>query len=40
MKARPYSTPHRNDTANQWWGPIRSGEYQDYYEKQYGRKLG
>ncbi len=23
-----------------WWGPIRSGEYQDYYEKQYGRKLG
>ena len=22
-----------------WWGPIRSGEYQAYYEKQYGRKL-
>jgi dTDP-glucose 4,6-dehydratase len=22
-----------------WWGPIRSGEYRDYYEKQYGRKL-
>ncbi len=24
----------------QWWGPIRSGEYREYYEKQYGRKLG
>ena len=24
----------------EWWGPIRSGEYRDYYEKQYGRKLG
>jgi len=24
----------------EWWGPIRSGEYQAYYEKQYGRKLG
>ncbi len=23
-----------------WWGPIRSGEYQEYYEKQYGKKLG
>ena len=23
-----------------WWGPIRSGEYRDYYEKQYGRALG
>jgi dTDP-glucose 4,6-dehydratase len=23
-----------------WWGPIRSGEYRDYYERQYGRKLG
>jgi len=23
-----------------WWGPIRSGEYQAYYEKQYGTKLG
>jgi dTDP-glucose 4,6-dehydratase len=23
-----------------WWGPIRSGEYREYYEKQYGRKLG
>jgi dTDP-glucose 4,6-dehydratase len=23
-----------------WWGPIRSGEYADYYERQYGRKLG
>jgi dTDP-glucose 4,6-dehydratase len=22
-----------------WWGPIRSGEYRAYYEKQYGRKL-
>jgi dTDP-glucose 4,6-dehydratase len=23
-----------------WWGPIRSGEYRDYYEHQYGRQLG
>ncbi len=23
-----------------WWGPIRSGEYRDYYERQYGLKLG
>ncbi len=23
-----------------WWSPIRSGEYRDYYEKQYGRALG
>ncbi len=23
-----------------WWGPIRSGEYQAYYEQQYGTKLG
>ncbi|MEA2456105.1 MAG: dTDP-glucose 4,6-dehydratase [Thermoleophilaceae bacterium] len=22
-----------------WWAPIRSGEYRDYYERQYGRKL-
>jgi dTDP-glucose 4,6-dehydratase len=22
-----------------WWGPIRSGEYRAYYEKQYGRAL-
>jgi dTDP-glucose 4,6-dehydratase len=22
-----------------WWGPLRSGEYRDYYEKQYGRAL-
>jgi dTDP-glucose 4,6-dehydratase len=24
----------------QWWEPIRSGEYRDYYERHYGRKLG
>jgi dTDP-glucose 4,6-dehydratase len=24
----------------EWWGPIRSGEYREYYEKQYGRTLG
>jgi dTDP-glucose 4,6-dehydratase len=24
----------------EWWGPIRSGEYRDYYERHYGRKLG
>ena len=23
-----------------WWSPIRSGEYRDYYERQYGRRLG
>ncbi|HEY1687245.1 MAG TPA: dTDP-glucose 4,6-dehydratase [Solirubrobacteraceae bacterium] len=23
-----------------WWEPIRSGEYRDYYERQYGRALG
>ena len=23
-----------------WWAPIRSGEYRDYYEKHYGRALG
>ncbi|HEY8465183.1 MAG TPA: dTDP-glucose 4,6-dehydratase [Solirubrobacterales bacterium] len=22
-----------------WWGPIRSGEYREYYERQYGTKL-
>ncbi len=24
----------------QWWGPLRSGDYRDYYERQYGRALG
>ncbi len=23
----------------EWWGPIRSGEYREYYERQYGRAL-
>ena len=23
-----------------WWSPIRSGEYLDYYARQYGRRLG
>lgn len=23
-----------------WWGPVRSGEYREYYEQQYGIKLG
>ena len=23
-----------------WWGPIRSGEYREYYVRQYGRSLG
>ncbi len=23
-----------------WWGPIRSGEYRTYYQRQYGRALG
>jgi dTDP-glucose 4,6-dehydratase len=26
--------------SESWWGPIRSGEYRDYYERQYGRALG
>jgi dTDP-glucose 4,6-dehydratase len=24
----------------EWWGPIRSGDYRAYYERQYGRALG
>jgi dTDP-glucose 4,6-dehydratase len=24
----------------EWWGPIRSGEYREYYEKHYGKALG
>jgi dTDP-glucose 4,6-dehydratase len=23
-----------------WWEPIRSGEYREYYERQYGKALG
>jgi dTDP-glucose 4,6-dehydratase len=23
-----------------WWAPLRSGEYRDYYERQYGKALG
>jgi dTDP-glucose 4,6-dehydratase len=23
-----------------WWGPIRSGEYREYYARQYGQQLG
>jgi dTDP-glucose 4,6-dehydratase len=23
-----------------WWSPIRSGDYRAYYERQYGRALG
>ena len=23
-----------------WWAPVRSGEYREYYERQYGRALG
>src|ERR1700760_2998829 len=23
-----------------WWGPIRSGEFREYYERQYGKALG
>jgi dTDP-glucose 4,6-dehydratase len=23
-----------------WWGPIRSGEYRQYYEQHYGKSLG
>jgi dTDP-glucose 4,6-dehydratase len=23
-----------------WWEPIRSGDYREYYERQYGRALG
>jgi dTDP-glucose 4,6-dehydratase len=24
----------------EWWAPIRSGEYREYYERQYGRSIG
>ncbi len=24
----------------EWWEPIRSGEYREYYERHYGRALG
>jgi dTDP-glucose 4,6-dehydratase len=23
-----------------WWEPIRSGDYREYYERQYGSSLG
>jgi dTDP-glucose 4,6-dehydratase len=29
---------YRDNTA--WWEPVRSGDYREYYERQYGRKLG
>jgi dTDP-glucose 4,6-dehydratase len=29
---------YRDNAA--WWEPIRSGDYREYYERQYGRKLG
>jgi dTDP-glucose 4,6-dehydratase len=29
---------YRNNTS--WWEPIRSGEYREYYARQYGRALG
>jgi dTDP-glucose 4,6-dehydratase len=29
---------YRNNT--EWWEPIRSGEYREYYARQYGRSLG
>jgi dTDP-glucose 4,6-dehydratase len=29
---------YRENTA--WWEPIRSGEYMDYYRRQYGKALG
>jgi dTDP-glucose 4,6-dehydratase len=29
---------YRDNAA--WWVPIRSGEYREYYERQYGRTLG
>jgi dTDP-glucose 4,6-dehydratase len=22
-----------------WWGPIRSGQYREYYERQYGQRI-
>jgi dTDP-glucose 4,6-dehydratase len=27
-------------THEAWWGPIRSGDYRAYYQRQYGRALG
>ena len=35
--ARTFEWYRRNE---EWWAPIRSGEYRDYYEKHYGRALG
>jgi dTDP-glucose 4,6-dehydratase len=29
---------YRDNT--EWWEPVRSGDYREYYERQYGRKLG
>jgi len=29
---------YRDNAA--WWESIRSGDYREYYERQYGRKLG
>ena len=23
-----------------WWEPIRSGDYREYYERQYGSRIG
>jgi dTDP-glucose 4,6-dehydratase len=31
-------TWYRDNEA--WWEPIRSGEYREYYERQYGKRLG
>jgi dTDP-glucose 4,6-dehydratase len=27
-------------THRAWWEPIKSGEYREYYERQYGERLG
>jgi dTDP-glucose 4,6-dehydratase len=33
-------TVHWYRENQDWWAPIRSGDYREYYERQYGRALG
>src|SRR3954452_8342004 len=33
-------TVHWYRENESWWAPIRSGDYREYYERQYGRSLG
>ena len=33
-------TVHWYRENEDWWAPIRSGDYRDYYERQYGHRTG